>query len=67
MWHRLDADGSGGLDYGEFKRGIRNLPGTGKIHMTMDDFDIISGKCIYIKNKYVYLPFLPWQDPYDNG
>ena len=34
-----DADGSGGLDYGEFQQGIRKLPG-GCIHMTEDDFDL---------------------------
>ena len=28
MWVRLDADGSGGLDFSEFRRGIRTLPGT---------------------------------------
>ena len=36
-----DADGSGGLDYGEFQQGIRKLPG-GCIHMTEDDFDLIT-------------------------
>jgi hypothetical protein len=47
MWDRLDADGSGGLNYSEFKHGIRNLPGTGRIHMTMDDFDIVTESLPY--------------------
>jgi len=34
LFNRLDDDGSGGLQYQEFKDGIRRLPGTGRILMT---------------------------------
>ena len=42
IYERLDQDGSGGLDFGEFKDGIRRLPGISRIHMTEDDFEIIT-------------------------
>ena len=42
VYKRLDADGSGGLNFDEFKEGIRRLPGTSRIHMTHDDFEIIT-------------------------
>lgn len=29
LWHRLDSDGSGGLDYKEFRDGLKRLPGIG--------------------------------------
>ena len=38
MFYHLDADGGGTLDFGEFKNGIKKLPGTSRIHMTEDDF-----------------------------
>ena len=42
MYKHLDADGSGGLNFEEFREGIKRLPGTGRIHMTKDDFDIVT-------------------------
>jgi len=29
LWKRLDSDGSGGLDYKEFREGLKRLPGIG--------------------------------------
>jgi hypothetical protein len=42
MYTRLDADGSGGLDFDEFKSGIKALPNISKIHITMQDFRVNS-------------------------
>jgi len=38
----MDADGSGGLSFEEFKSGIKNLPGIPSIHMTEVDYDRIT-------------------------
>jgi hypothetical protein len=37
---RLDADKSGGLDFYEFKSGIKALPNISKIHITTEDFQV---------------------------
>ena len=42
MFAHLDVDGGGTLDFSEFKSGIKNLPGMSKVHMTEDDFEIVS-------------------------
>ena len=42
VYTRLDADGSGGLDFDEFKSGIKGLPNISKIHITMQDFRVNS-------------------------
>ena len=40
IYHQLDEDGSGGLDFKEFKCGVKNM--AMNIHLTRDDFDIIT-------------------------
>ena len=35
----MDADKSGGLNFEEFKRGIKNLPGVPSLHLTAHDYD----------------------------
>ena len=42
LYERLDVDSSGGLDFDEMQQGIRRLPGGAKVHITRDDFDVIS-------------------------
>ena len=39
---RLDEDGSGGLDFKEFKERVNMLPTTVPIHLMKDDFDMIT-------------------------
>ena len=38
LYQRLDQDKSGGLNYDEFRRGLRNLDGIPAIHLTEFDF-----------------------------
>jgi hypothetical protein len=40
IYDKLDGDGSGGLDFQEFKRGVKDM--AMNIHLTRDDFDIIT-------------------------
>jgi hypothetical protein len=40
IYHKLDEDGSGGLDFKEFKFGVKEM--AMNIHLTRDDFDIIT-------------------------
>ena len=42
IFEKLDADGGCSLTFVEFKQGLQLLPGTAKIHMTADDFEIIT-------------------------
>ena len=42
LYERLDVDNSGGLDFDEMQQGIRRLPGGAEVHITRDDFDVIS-------------------------
>ena len=48
IYNKLDEDGSGGLDFTELQRGIKDL--AMHIHVTRDDFDIITenGKVCYL-------------------
>lgn len=43
MYARLDVDGSGGLDFEEFRTGIRTFPGCANVNLTEEDFDIVTG------------------------
>lgn len=39
-WYRMfDHDDSGGIDFQEFKTGVKRLPGASGIHLTHDEFD----------------------------
>jgi hypothetical protein len=38
MYDRMDSDKSGGLNFEEFKNGIKNLPGIPSLHMTENDY-----------------------------
>jgi len=40
MYNKLDEDGSGGLNFDEFKAGVKKLAES--IHLTRDDFDIVT-------------------------
>jgi len=42
LYTQLDRDGSGGLNFEEFKQGVNELPGFSSIHMTQPDFDCIT-------------------------
>jgi len=42
LYTQLDRDGSGGLNFVEFKQGVNELPGFSSIHMTQPDFDCIT-------------------------
>ena len=42
IYELLDSDGSGGLNFDEFKESIKRFPGSSRIHMTGDDFDVKS-------------------------
>jgi hypothetical protein len=44
IFNQLDSDGGGELSFEEFKAGLKGIPGIAKIHMTADDFDIITEK-----------------------
>jgi len=54
IFDTLDYDGDGGLTFAEFKAGIRRLPGTGGIHMTEDEFEIITeyGKLLGVNGQF---------------
>ena len=41
-YERLDNDGSGGLNYEEFQRGLKRLPTSSPIHLQDDDFDLLT-------------------------
>jgi hypothetical protein len=42
IYDRLDMDGSGGLNFDEFRAGIKTLPGCHNVHVTLDDFELIT-------------------------
>ena len=42
LYERLDVDSNGGLDFDELQQGVRRLPGGAKVHITRDDFDVIT-------------------------
>ena len=59
IYEQLDTDKSGGLNFEEFKAGITRLPGTQKIHLTDDDFEIITqyGKFLSVTGEFNKLQF----------
>ena len=42
LYERLDLDGNGGVDFEELQKGMGRLPGGAKVHITRDDFDVIT-------------------------
>ncbi|EKX31615.1 hypothetical protein GUITHDRAFT_122197 [Guillardia theta CCMP2712] len=42
LYAMLDADGGGGLDFHELNAGLKQLPLPTPIHLTLDDYDIIT-------------------------
>jgi hypothetical protein len=44
IYRQLDSDGGGELSFEEFKAGLKTIPGMAKIHMTAEDFEIITEK-----------------------
>ena len=42
LYERLDLDGNGGVDFEELQKGMGRLPGGFKVHITRDDFDVIT-------------------------
>ena len=41
-YHRLDENNSGGLDFEEFRTGVKKLPTSSPIYLMQDDFDLIT-------------------------
>ena len=41
LYHKLDEDESGGLNFDEFQHGLKLLKAN--IHLTREDFDIVTG------------------------
>eukprot|EP00960_Hanusia_phi_P006656 190222-Hanusia_phi.AAC.8 len=41
-YERLDKDGSGGLNFEEFQRGLKQLPTSSPIHLLQDDFEFLT-------------------------
>eukprot|EP00960_Hanusia_phi_P024373 717993-Hanusia_phi.AAC.5 len=41
-YERLDKDGSGGLNFEEFQRGLKQLPTSSPIHILQDDFEFLT-------------------------
>jgi len=50
IYDRLDFDGSGGLNFDEFREGIKTLPGAHSIHLTRDDFDMLTENGKHLNN-----------------
>jgi hypothetical protein len=42
MFDQLDTDRGGSMSFSEFRCGLKNLPGTDDIHLTLDDFELIT-------------------------
>jgi hypothetical protein len=42
IFDQLDTDQGNSLSFLEFRNGIKNLPGTENIHLTLDDFELIT-------------------------
>eukprot|EP00960_Hanusia_phi_P058911 764013-Hanusia_phi.AAC.1 len=41
-YERLDTDGSGGLNFEEFQKGLKKLPTSSPIHLLEDDYEILT-------------------------
>jgi hypothetical protein len=58
VYAKLDEDGSGGLDFAEFRDNVKSI--NDKIHMTCDDFDMITenGKHLTSEGEFGELQFI---------
>ena len=45
---KLDEDGSGGLGFEEFRQGLRDGLGLNNIHMSREDFDIVTQNGLFL-------------------
>ena len=52
IYQQLDCDDSGGLNFEEFRDGVKSL--SSNVHMTRDDFDIVTenGRHLGPKNEF---------------
>jgi len=53
MYSQLDEDSSGGLNFTEFQSGVKDL--SKQIHVTRDDFDIITENVISFMYTYIHI------------
>jgi len=56
IYRKLDEDGSGGLNFAEFQLGVKSL--SQHIHLTRDDFDIITENVHFLSHASTYIYIL---------
>lgn len=48
LYTRMDVDHSEGLNYEEFKEGVKRVPGAGAVHLTRDEFEVLTENGRYL-------------------